>query len=139
MSAFEQAKQFFENLESLKGWEVCKDYVAEGAPFACQSDPLGDVNTVEGYCDWVTAFAKVTVPGATYDLHASSWDEQTRTAMFFATYHARHTGEGGPVPPTNQETHTHYVYALIMNSDDKVQSSTKIWNGTWAMREFGWV
>ena len=57
---------------------------------------------------------------ATYDLHASSWDEGTRIATFFATYHAKHTGDGGPVPPTNKETHTDYVYAVIMNSDGKV-------------------
>jgi len=139
MSAFEKAKQFFNNLEALKGWEECKEYVADGAPFACQSDPLGDVKTVEGYCDWVTGFGKGTVSGATYDLHASSWDEATRTATFFATYHAKHTGEGGPVPPTNKETHSHYVYALTMNPVDKVQSMIKIWNGHWAMKELGWA
>jgi hypothetical protein len=139
MSAFEKAKQFFDNLEALKGWGECKEYVADGAPFACQSDPLGDVRTVEDYCDWLTGFGKVTVAGATYDLHAASWDEATRTATFFATYHAKHTGEGGPVPPTNKETHSHYVYALTMNSDDKVQSMIKIWNGPWAMKELGWA
>ncbi len=139
MSAFEKAKQFFENVDAAKGWDGCKDDVADGATFTCQSDPLADVKTVEGYCDWMAAFAKVTVPGATYDLHAASWDEETKTATFFATYHAKHTGEGGPVSPTNQETHSHYVYALTMNSDDKVQSMIKIWNGPWAMRELGWA
>jgi hypothetical protein len=80
MSAFEKAKQFFENVDAAKGWEGCKDDVADGATFTCQSDPLADVKTVEGYCDWMAAFAKVTVPGATYDLHAAGWDEETKTA-----------------------------------------------------------
>ena len=139
MSAFDKANQFFESLEGLKGWEGCKEYVADGASFACQSGPLADVKTVESYCAWLTPFGKVTVPGATYDLHTSSWDDETRTAIFFATFHAKHTGEGGPVPPTNKETHSHYVYALTMNPDDKVQSMTKIWSGEWAIKELGWA
>jgi hypothetical protein len=80
-----------------------------------------------------------TAPGATYDLHTSSYDESTRTAVFFATFHAKYTGAGGPVPSTNKETHTHYVYLLIMNQDDKVERMTKVWNTPWAMKELGWI
>src|SRR5215216_4381439 len=65
---------------------------------------LADVKTVEGYCDWMYGLGTITAPGAAYDLHASCYDEATRTAVFFATYHAKHTGEGGPVPPTHKET-----------------------------------
>jgi hypothetical protein len=83
--------------------------------------------------------ATVTTPGSSYDLHSASFDDDTRTAVFFATYHARHTGEGGPVPPTGQETNTHYVYVLEMDGDDKVAHMTKIWNAPWAMRELGWM
>ena len=81
----------------------------------------------------------MTAPGATYDLHTAGWDDSTRTATFFATYHAKHTGEGGPVPPTNKETHSEYVDAETMNSEDKVQSMTKSWNDVWAMKELGWA
>ena len=87
----------------------------------------------------MAGFGKTTVPGATYDLHTSSYDESTRTAVFFATFHAKHTGAGGPVPPTNKETNTHYVYLLTMNEDDKVERMTKVWNATWAMKELGWI
>ncbi len=59
MSAFEKAKQFFESVENLKGWEGCKEYVADGATFTCQSDALADVKTVEAYCEWMAAFGKV--------------------------------------------------------------------------------
>ena len=84
-------------------------------------------------------FGKTTAPGATYDLHSSSYDEETRTAVFFATFHAKHTGEGGPVPPTHKETHTDYVYILTMNADDKVERMVKVWNAPWAMKELGWM
>ena len=33
----------------------------------------------------------------------------------------------------------HYVYALEMNPDDKVERMTKIWNAPWALRELGWA
>ena len=139
MSAFENAKKFFDACDEAKGWSGCKEYVAEGALFVAQSEPLAEINTVEGYCEWMGAFGTVTVPGATYDLHTTCYDEKSRTAVFFATFHATHTGEGGPVPPTNKDTHTHYVYVLTMNADDKVKSMTKIWNAPWAMRELGWM
>jgi len=139
MSTFDNAKKFFEACEAPLGWDGCKEFVADGAPFTAQSTPLADVATVEGYTNWMHGFGTVTAAGATYELHTSSYDEDSRTAVFFATYHARHTGEGGPVPPTNKETASHYVYVIVMNDDDKVASMTKIWNASWAMRELGWI
>lgn len=139
MSAFENAEKFFVACEAPKGWAGCKQYVAEGATFTAQSEPLADVHTVEAYCEWMYGLATITAPGATYDLHVSAYDEKSRTAVFFATYHAKHTGAGGPVPPTNKETHSHYVYFLTMNSDDKVERMVKVWNAPWAMRELGWI
>lgn len=139
MSAFENAKKFFEACEAPSGWSGCKQYVAEGAPFEAQSEPLVEVKTVEAYCEWMASFATVTAPGGSYELHAASYDEKMRTAMFFATYHARHTGEGGPVPPTQKETHSHYVYVLTMNADNKVERMVKVWNAPWAMKELGWI
>jgi len=139
MSAFENARRFFDACEAPGGWAGCKQYVAPGAVFVAQCEPLVAINTVEAYCEWMAAFATVTAPGATYELHASSYDENTRAAVFFATYHARHTGEGGPVPPTQKETHSHYVYVLSMNADDKVERMVKVWNAPWAMKELGWL
>lgn len=139
MIAFENAKKFFEACESAAGWAGCKAYVEQGAMFAAQSEPLAAVKTVEAYCDWMAAFGNVTAPGATYDLHAASYDQATSTALFFATYHAKHTGEGGPVPPTHKETHSHYVYVLTMSANNKVQRMVKVWNAPWAMKELGWL
>ena len=139
MTAFDNAKKFFEACEEPAGWDGCKDYVADNAPFVAQSEPLADIKSVEDYCNWMQGFGTVTVPGATYDLNTSSFDEDNNTAVFFATYHATHTGEGGPVPPTGKETNSHYVYVLTMNSDDKVEKMAKIWNAPWAMTELGWM
>ncbi len=138
MTSFENAQKFFHNCESLGGWEACKDYVAENATFGGQCEPLVEMKTVEEYVGWMAGFGTLA-PGCSYDLHASSYDETTNTALFFATYKATHTGEGGPVPPTNKTTHAHYVYSLKMNDEGKVASMIKIWNAPWTLRELGWM
>ena len=138
MTAFENAKKFFHACEAPEGWVGCKQYVAKDAPFVAQSEPLVDIGTVEAYCDWMAGFGTIA-PGATYDLHTSSYDEESRMAVFFATYHAKHTGEGGPVPPTQKETHSQYIYVLTMNTDNKVERMVKVWNAPWAMKELGWA
>lgn len=107
--------------------------------FSAQCEPIADITTVEGYCEWMKGFGTVTAPGATYDLHSASFDEGTNTAVFTATFHATHSGDGGPVPPTGKSTDTDYVYVLKMDADDKVSHMTKIWNAPWAMRELGWM
>ncbi len=138
MSAFENATQFFHSCESLKGWEGCKQYVAPDAPFSAQCEPLVDVSTVEAYTEWMVALGS-TLEGCTCDLHTSSYDEAKKTATFFATFTGRHVGEGGPVPPTNKETNTHYVYVLTMNDEGQIEKMVKIWNAPWALKELGWM
>ncbi len=138
MSAYENARKFFTACEAPEGWAGCAPYVAEGAKFSAQSEPLVEVDTVEAYAEWMKGFGTVTAPGASYTLHASAWDEASRTALFYATYHATHTGEGGPVPPTGRSTNSDYVYAVTMGPDDKVAHMVKTWNAPWAMRELGW-
>jgi hypothetical protein len=139
MTAFDNAKKFFVACEAPEGWAGCKAYVVEGAPFTAQSEPIANIKTVQEYCDWMYGLATYIAPGATYELHTEAYDEATKTATFFATYHAKHTGEGGPVPPTNKETHSHYVYFLTMNDEGKVASMVKVWNAPWAMKELGWI
>ena len=139
MSAFETATDFFHACETLKGWEGCKQYVAPGAVFSAQCEPLVDIDTVEGYADWMAALGSGALPGCSYDLHSSSYDESTRTAIFFATFHGTHTGDAGPVPPTNQQTNSHYVYVLTLDENDLISSMVKVWNAPWALGELGWV
>ena len=106
---------------------------------AGQKTRQNDGKTVEGYADWMKGFGTTTAKGCSYDLHAGAYDEKSKTALFFATFTGSHVGEGGPVPPTNKTTKTHYVYALTMNGDDKVARMTKVWNAPWAMKELGWM
>lgn len=139
MNAFENATKFFVACETALGWDACKPFVQDGATFTAQSEPLADVKNIETYCQWMHGFGTVTAPDATYTLHSSSFDEKNNTAMFFATYHVKHTGEGGPVPPTNKSTDSHYVYILKMDDMGKITHMTKVWNAPWAMRELGWM
>ena len=102
MPALENAKRFIEAREASSGWAGWKEYVEDGAPFVAQSEKLTEVTTVEAYCEWMAGFGKVTAPGSSYTLHAACYDEDNRAAVFFATCHDTHTGEGGPVPPTTK-------------------------------------
>ena len=139
MSAFETATKFFHACESLKGWEGCKQYVAPGAKFTAQSEPLVDIDSVEGYTEWMAGLGNNPLAGCSYDLHASSYDESSKTALFFATFNGTHTGEGGPIPVTNKQTNSHYVYVLTLNEDDQISSMVKVWNAPWALVELGWA
>ena len=139
MSAYEVANSFFEACETGLGWEGCESFVAPGANFSAQSEPIADITSVEAYAEWMKQMGNETLRGATYTLHSSAWDETNRCALFFATFHATHVGDGGPVPATNKSTNTDYVYAVKMNAQDLVESMTKIWNAPWALNELGWT
>jgi len=139
MNLFKTAEKFFHTCESLKGWDACKDYVTDNAKFITQCEPLTEIKTVKDYVGWVTGLGTITAPGCTYELHTSAYDDVNKTAIFYATFTGTHSGEGGPVPPTNKTTNTHYVYVLKMNDEGKIESMTKIWNASWALRELGWI
>ncbi len=76
MSAFENATAFFHACETLKGWDECKQFIAENAPFTAQCEPLVDIKTVEQYVEWMTGFGTTTAAGCSYDLHASAYDDR---------------------------------------------------------------
>lgn len=139
MSPFNVATEFFHACESLKGWAGCQQFVASDAEFSAQCEPLVEVITVEGYCEWMAGLGGGPLNGCHYDLQSSAYDESTSTALFFGTFHGTHVGEGGPIPATNKTTTSHYVYAITMNQDNKVSRMTKIWNAPWALGELGWV
>ncbi|WP_455168616.1 hypothetical protein [Aegicerativicinus sediminis] len=139
MNSFENAKTFFHNCESGKGWEACAASIVGEGKFKCQAQALAEVKDIKTYVDWMEALCNVTMPGCSYDVHASAFDEENNTAIFYATFNGTHSGDGGPIPPTNKTTHSDYVYALKMNEQGKVEHMTKIWNGPWALRELGWM
>ncbi len=139
MSAFQTATAFFHACESLQGWAGCKEFVVPGAQFEAQCAPLTEVNSVEGYCEWMAGLGKGPLQGCSYKLHSSSYDEATNTAIFFATFTGTHVGEGGPVPATNKQTNSDYVYILTMNADGLIEKMCKVWNAPWALQELGWA
>lgn len=139
MSAIDNATKFFHACDSAEGWDKCSQYVASDASFHAQSEPLVEINTVEEYVNWMTGFAENVVPGSSYEIHSSAFDDKTKTAVFFATFTGIHTGDGGPIPPTNKETNTHYVYIFWMNGDNKIEKMQKVWNAPWALKELGWM
>lgn len=139
MSAFETATKFFHACETLQGWEGRKEFVAPNATFYAQCEPLTDTRSVEAYCEWVAGLGKGPLKGCSYTLHSASYDEANKTATFVATFTASHVGDGGPVPPTQKETNTDYVYSLTMDDQGKVAKMRKVWNAGWALKELGWA
>ena len=139
MSAFETATKFFHACENLEGWAGCKQYVAAGARFRAQCEPLEGIDNVEGYTEWMAGLGKAILIGCSYRLDASAWDESTRTALFLGTFTGTHSGDAGPVPPTGKTCVADYVYALTMDANGKVASMVKIWNAPWSMKELGWA
>lgn len=139
MSKMDIATRFFHACEGLEGSAGCGQYVAQGATFQAQSEPIADVSTVLDYCDWMQAVGQGPLVGCSYRIVGSAFDESTDTALFFGKFTGKHTGDGGPVDPTGKETTTDYVYAVTVNEDDKVSHMVKIWNAPWALKELGWT
>ena len=139
MEAMDTATAFYHACESLEGMEGCGRYLAPDASFEAQAEPLADITTLEGYVTWFTAVGRGPLSGCRYELHASSYDEATRTASFFGTIRATHSGDGGPVPPTGRSTVSQYVYLLTMDEADRVKHMVKVWNAPWALRDLGWM
>ena len=83
MKAFDNAKRFFAACEASEGWEGCKKFVADGATFSAQSEPLVELHSVKAYCEWMAAFGTVTAPGSIYDLHTASFCGRNENRCFF--------------------------------------------------------
>ena len=139
MSSLENAKNFFSNCESGKGWEACKEYVKGNGSFNCQAAPFAEVTEIKDYVESMAGLANVTMPGSGFEIHSSALDQDTNTVLVFATFTGTHSGDGGPIPPTNKTTDSHYVFAMKMTDAGQVESVTKIWNSSWAFRELGWM
>src|SRR5438309_3428215 len=102
------AEAFFAACEAGKGWEVCSAYCTPNATFSAQAEPLLDVKTLAGYTDWMKAITTV-LPNATYEVKSFATDAARNNVSAYGVFHATHTGNGGPVPPTGRSTSTDYV------------------------------
>lgn len=133
----ETAKQFFEACETGKGWESCKAYCHPDATFSAQADAVADIGTVEDYTGWMQGVLQA-MPDAVCEIRSFAVDADRDAVVVFAVLRGTHTGEAGPVPPTNRSTVSEYVY-LMEFEEGRIRRLTKVWNDLHSMRELGWA
>ena len=133
----ETARAFFEACETGEGWDGCKAYCHEAATFSAQADVLADVDTVEGYAEWMKGLLTI-LPDGHYELKMFATDSERQSVCAVAVFHGTHTGEGGPVPPTGKSISADYVYNMEFDGD-KIRNMTKIWNDARSVRDLGWA
>jgi steroid delta-isomerase-like uncharacterized protein len=137
VSIAEVAQAFFDACEIGKGWEVCSAYCTPDATFAAQAEPLLELKTLEQYTNWMKAISTV-LPDASYEVKSFATDTARNNVAAYGVFHATHTGEGGPVPPTGRRTSTDYVYVMQFEGG-KIAHMTKIWNAGLALKDLGWA
>jgi len=137
MTISETAMAFFDACETGKGWEVCKQYCHEGAPFSCQAEALADITTIEGYTGW-TAGILTPIPDGHYALQSFSTDNDRNIVTATSVFKGTQTGEGGPIPPTGKTVAADYAYVMEFKGD-KIARMTKIWNDAHSLKQLGWA
>ena len=131
------AFDFFDACETGKGWQVCQAYCTDSASFSAQTDALADISTLEGYVGWMQGLL-VTLPDGNYELKSFATDTERSIVVATAIFRGTHTGEGGPVPPTNQRAEADYAYVMEFDGD-RISHMTKIWNDQITLRQLGWA
>ena len=133
----DQAKLFFDACETGKGWEVCQAYCQAEATFSSQTGALSDIDTLEGYCEWMKNLL-TPIPDGHYELKFFAEDEKRGCVAAFAIFHGTQTGPGGPGEPTGKSIAADYVYAMEFE-DNSIRHMTKIWNDTISLQQLGWA
>jgi predicted ester cyclase len=136
-SITETARAFFDALDTGQGWEACSVFCTPDATFAAQAEPLAEIHTLADYAEWMKGMMAIA-PDGRYEMKFFAMDPERQSVAAYAVFHATHTGEGGPVPPTGKSTSSDYVYVMEFEGD-KIRHLTKIWNASWALRELGWT
>jgi predicted ester cyclase len=130
-------RTIFEACETGEGWQGCEQYCHPGATFASQTDALADVTTLEAYTEWMKGLMAI-LPDGNAEVRSLAVDETRHNVAAFGVFRATHTGEGGPVPPTDKSAEADYVYVMDFDGD-KIRHMTKIWNDGLTMRQLGWA
>ena len=133
----ETAEQFFDACESGKGWEACESFCHSDATFFCQAGAVAEIDTLEGYTEWMKGFF-IPVPDGQYEVRSFAVDEDRNNVVGYGVFRGTHTGEGGPVPPTGKRVESDYVYVMEFESD-RICHVTKIWNDVYGMQQLGWM
>jgi len=131
------AEAFFDACETGKGWDVCRAYCTPNATFSAQAEPLLDVKTLAQYTDWMKGMLTV-LSDTRYEVKSFATDSARNNVAAYAVFHGKHTGQGGPVPPTGRAVSTDYVYVMQFNGD-RIAHLTKIWNAGLALKDLGWA
>lgn len=132
-----QAKLFFDACETGKGWDGCKSYCHPDATFSAQAGVLSDIDTLEGYTEWMKNLL-TPIPDGHYELQCFAEDEERNCVAAFAVFHGTQIGPGGPSEPTGKTVAADYVYAMQFE-DSRIQHMTKIWNDTISLQQLGWA
>ena len=133
----ETAEQFFDVCETGAGWEECQQYCHPEASFSAQAGALAEVDSLQGYADWMKGLL-TPIPDGKYELRAFAVDEDRNNVTAFAVFRGTHTGQGGPVPPTGKQIEADYVYVMQFEGD-KIRHMTKIWNDGISLQQLGWA
>tara|TARA_B100000809_G_C14898038_1_gene445209 strand:+ start:163 stop:579 length:417 start_codon:yes stop_codon:yes gene_type:complete len=133
----ETAERFFDACETGAGWEECQQYCHPEASFSAQAGALAEVDSVQGYTDWMKGLL-TPIPDGKYELRAFAVDEDRNNVTAFAVFRGTHTGQGGPVPPTGKQIEADYVYVMQFEGD-KIRHMTKIWNDGISLQQLGWA
>jgi predicted ester cyclase len=133
----EPAKLFLEACDTGKGWGGCKEYCHADSTFSSQTGVLADINTLEGYTDWMKNLL-TPIPDGHYELKFFAADEERDCVAAFAVFHGTQTGPGGPGEPTGKSIAAEYVYAMQFE-DGLIRHVTKIWNDTISLQQLGWA
>ena len=89
----ENAKLFFDACETGKGWEDCKKYCHSDATFSAQTGTLADINTVEGYTEWMKSLF-TPLPDGHYEIKFFAEDKERDCVAAYAIFHGTQTGPG---------------------------------------------
>ena len=136
-SITDTARAFFDALDTGQGWDACSAFCTPAATFTAQAEPLAEIHTLADYAEWMKGMMAIA-PDGRYEMKFFATDPERQSVAAYAVFHATHTGEGGPVPPTGKSTSSDYVYVMEFEGD-KIRHLTKIWNASWALRELGWA
>lgn len=133
----ETAEQFFAACETGKGWDGCRSYCHKDATFSSQTGALAEIDTVQGYADWMKGLF-TPVPDGSYEVRSFAVDNERQNVAAYAVFRGTHTGEGGPVPPTGKKVEADYVYVMDFDGD-RIHHLTKIWNDGISSTQLGWT
>ena len=136
-NAIEKARQFFEACETGKGWEECKAYCDPSATFSAQTGALADIDTLEGYTEWMKNLL-TPIPDGHYELKSFSEDQERQCVTAFAVFNGTQKGPGGPVDPTRKTIEADYVYAMHFEGG-LIKHMIKIWNYGISLGQLGWA